>query len=216
MQGFVPGLLQCLLQNRPAPAGPGMTAPRQAMRDGLQRTRLRLHASVTLLSALGSAVVCAVVLAMEWRAVPHSLLLSWAVCLLAGLALRVGVWWAHVRALEPGIGPRSTPAAPAAPPAQVALSAGPLPLELSRPWPGLGRGRRVVATLFQGQAQTPLTFALAALAAGSLITAAFDLRAAALFVVPAMLPMVSHLFWRGDTESVVQGACCCCFWASRA
>jgi PAS domain S-box-containing protein len=176
------------------------------MRDGLQRTRLRLHASVTLLSALGSGVVCAVVLAMEWRAVPHSLLLSWAVCLLAGLALRVGVWWAHVRALEPGIGPRSTPAAPAAPPAQVALWLGRYRLSFLGHGLAWGVAAALLPPYLQGQAQTPLTFALAALAAGSLITAAFDLRAAALFVVPAMLPMVSHLFWRGDTESVVQGA----------
>lgn len=184
-----------------------MTATPQAMSNALQLERLRLHARIVPSSVAASSLACAVVLGMVWTQTPPVLLAAWGVFLFVALAMRLAVWRGHAR---------SALAVAAAQGLVQDVADTPEPLRarwLQRyRWAFLVHGMAwgvASALLPLGltlESQTLFTFALAALAAGSLITTAFDLRASLFYVLPSLLPLVGHLFWRGDAHGAAQGS----------
>ena len=176
------------------------TSP-QALQEGLQRTRLRLHASVTPSALIVSPCVAGVVLVLGRPEVPTPLQVAWCMCLLAALVLRAVVWRAHVAAFNPGSGLAA--AQPCA--ATVALWLRRYRLAYFGHGMAWGLAAALMPPLMNADGQTQLIFAFAALVAGGLIAAAFDLPAAALFVAPTLLPMVWHQLLRGDAQGGTQG-----------
>jgi PAS domain S-box-containing protein len=177
-----------------------MTLSPSTLEAGLQSHRLHSHASSALTSIAASLLVLAVVASLVVESGAPPLLWAWVGCVLAALALRVGVWWAHRRSQ------------PAAALQDAADSALPLPDEPDTTrgasegaW--LTRYRMAYAvhglawamgavwlpTLLDPEHQNLLLFALTALCTGALLTSAFDLRAALLFAVPLVVPLVLQM-----------------------
>ena len=156
----------------------------EALASSLLDARLRLHAAVWPRSVLLGALVACVVLAMAWPSVPGPWLLVWVLAQAAALALRAGVGLAHRRAAA-----GSTPVGTASRATWLRR------YRLSFALHGLVW--TVVALQVPGLLPAgllwPFVFALAAVAAGSLIATAFDLKAGLCFVVPMVAALVLSL-----------------------
>ncbi len=164
--------------------------------DALVRTvaaeRLRLHCAISASSVIfstGMGALVAILLLDSARAL-H--LLIWLAALGIALAMRVAVWRAHIRS-EP----------------QRADSARWL-RRYRMCFGAHGLAWSLAGLLLLPQASHSqfdlLSIALFAMSAGSLLATAFDVAAAAAFVIPTITPLLVHFFTRGDEGFVAIGA----------
>ena len=165
------------------------------MHTALVAERVRLHGAIAATSAAASALLGVVLVVAIWRYSDAARLLGWLAALALALSCRLGLAWSHRRA-----------AAVAPPHARPAI------------W--LWRYRAVFAVngLVWGAAGVlllpdatavvfnVLAFALFAVAAGALLATAFDVAAAAIFIAPALAPLVRYLFIDPEQSSPGVGA----------
>ena len=168
-----------------------MNVPDQRLMDAFGRARLNHHHEV-IGSAVGASMLIGVALvALLWKHAPHALLLGWLSALAVVLMLRVAIDRAARRANG----------------ADARHAHWLLCIRCAYGVHGLVWAGAVL--LLGGRLeQQPLyllVFAVAAIAAGSVVATAFDLVAAALFAVASLAPLLLLLFAAGDSGNPALG-----------
>ena len=162
----------------------------QAFAAALREDRARLHAAATRGSVGASVVLAAVLLLVTWGARPDTVALAWAAATAGVWALRGAVARLHARA---GAGGVAAPGAVWLPRYRLAFALH-----------GLAWGAAGLIWLpALDHAHLDLAvFIFTAIAAGSLVSSAFDLFASLLFVVPALAPLVLYLCTAGRAPAL--------------
>ena len=157
----------------------------------LQAQQVQMHGNNVLLATAGAVMLMLLFIGLQWRAIPHALLLGWAAALLVVLGWRLGLWAWQRR------GPARRPADAvwlrqyrinflAHGLVWAAVSALPMPA-----------GEPMQLAL--------LVMMLAGICASNFILNAFDLVSALLFGVPAMVGLALRLLLGDDAVQPLMG-----------
>lgn len=164
-----------------------MSAQWESLEQAMRSERLRMHGVIVVTSSAASAVLCLVVAGALWGHVAQAALMYWVAAVAAAIALRLSVGLGHRRS-----GANRKP-------------------EMT--WLFRYRASFAVHGMAWGLAgwimlpqagplqQDAIVFALAAVTAGSLITASFDTLATLLFSFAALAPALQRLASEGDPKS---------------
>ena len=162
----------------------------------LRAARLRLHLGIVPTSVGLSALLGAVATGALWDTKPHSLLLAWNCALAIALVFRVWVRSSHRRAIEGAnnLGAKND--------AQWLLRYRLCFFIHGMAW---GAAGLVLQDATEASRFSLFTIAMVAIAAGSLNSTTFDVKAGLLFVVATLGPMLTNVFLEGDRAATVRG-----------
>ncbi|MFN7725637.1 MAG: PAS domain-containing protein [Rubrivivax sp.] len=163
-----------------------MSAEESDIDGGQRQARLQLHANATVNSAMVSATVAAALVALLWQRLPAPALAAWLLAL--GGALGWRLWLGlqlrrQLAAAEDGL---------AGPGGEDWRRVYASFLMHGLVWAVSGPGLVAVAPVADVQL---VVFAIVCLAGGALLVTAFDLRAALMFGLPALLPTLLATAW---------------------
>ncbi len=158
----------------------------------VQAERLRLHRAISASSVIFSVGMGALLAILLWSSSSELPLVLWLTTLGFALAARIAVWRAHVRA-----DPQLADSARWLFRYRICFAAHGLAWSLA--------GLLLLPAASHSQFDL-LSIALFAMSAGSLLATAFDVAAAAAFVIPTITPLLVHFFTRGDEGFTAIGA----------
>ena len=164
--------------------------------NSLLAARLRLHVTILPTSVGLSVLLGAVITAARWDNIDHQLLLTWAGALALVLALRAWVGFAYRRQTQSHHRPIGG-----------AATDWLLRHRLSFFAHGIVWG--IGGLVLQGPNEivqfSLLTIGIVAIAAGSLNSTTFDLKAALVFVIAALSPLLAVVFMQGSRVATIGG-----------